>query len=159
MEFQLRPGSTGLQTLNVVNQDNQPSDYEVYVEGENDEWFTIVPGKFTLNGKEQKVVDITVNPPVTADSQEHNSSICILSVPPGSDLRIGAGIKVPVKVNVSGPAMEIGTVAGLPEEAGSGEEKGLFWGHSPVLVIMLAAGAFVVLLTGTILIWMKRRHD
>ena len=101
MEFSLRPGDTEMQTLHVINQANQKSEFHVYVEGENEEWFVITPGEFTLGAQETKNVEILVAPPLTTAPEEYDFSICITSVPPGSDLRIGAGVKVPTHVQIT----------------------------------------------------------
>ena len=101
MEFSLRPGNTGVKTLHVVNQANQKSEFQVYVEGENETWFTITPGEFTLNAQETKGVEILVAPPLTTAPKDHDFSICVVSIPPNSDLNIGAGIKVPTHVQIT----------------------------------------------------------
>lgn len=99
LDFSVRPGGTEAKTLNVINQSNQESLFRVYVEGEYEEWFLITPGEFTLASRQSKDVEIVVAPPLTA-SDEHDFSICVVSLPPGSDLRIGAGIKVPAHVQI-----------------------------------------------------------
>ena len=101
MEFSIRPGGTEMKTLHVINQANQKSEFQVYVEGENGAWFTIIPGEFTLNAQETRSVEILVAPPLTTAPEEHDFSICITSVPPSSDLSIGAGIKVPTHVQIT----------------------------------------------------------
>jgi P pilus assembly chaperone PapD len=100
MVFNVRPGSSELQTLSIVNQDNQVSNFEVYVEGQNDKWFTITPAKFTLNGQERKSVKIDLAPPIFTEPQEYDVSICAVSMPPGSDLHVGAGVKVSAHVQI-----------------------------------------------------------
>ena len=108
MEFSLRSGDTEMQTLHVINQANQKSEFQVYVEGGNEEWFMITPGEFTLNAQETKGVEILVAPPLTTTPKAHDFSICVISVPPGSDLRIGAGVKVPTQVQITDlPVMAI----------------------------------------------------
>lgn len=99
MEFSVRPGGTEVQTLNVINQSDRESIFRVYIEGEFEEWFLISPGEFTLAPQQSKGVEIVVAPPLTA-SDEHDFSICVVSLPPGSDLRIGAGVKVPTHVQI-----------------------------------------------------------
>jgi hypothetical protein len=128
MTFNVRPGSTELQTLYVINQDDQVSDFEVYIEGGNKKWFTVAPGKFTLNGQERKNIEITASPPITTNPQEYDLSICITSVPPGSDLRIGAGVKVPAHVRITQlPVMAI-----------------QWWIVSAVILVILAVGALIL---------------
>jgi len=100
MEFSLRPGGTESQTLHVINQSSQKSEFQVYVEGSNKEWFEITPGEFTLSAQETKGVEIKVNPPLTTTPEDHDFAICVVSVPPGSDLCVGAGVKVPTHVQI-----------------------------------------------------------
>lgn len=99
LDFTVRPGGTEVQTLHVINQSNRESEFRVYVEGKYEKWFLISPGEFTLPPKQSKGVEIVVTPPLTALG-EHEFSICVVSLPPGSDLRIGAGIKVSAHVQI-----------------------------------------------------------
>lgn len=99
LDFTVRPGGTETKTLNVINQSNQESLFRVYVEGEFEEWFLISPGEFSLAPQQSKGVQIVVAPPLTA-SDEHDFSICVVSLPAGSDLRIGAGVKVAAHVQI-----------------------------------------------------------
>jgi P pilus assembly chaperone PapD len=100
--FNVRPGGTQVQTLQIINQDVQPSEFEVYIEGGDKKWFRITPGKFTLDGQGRESVEIKAAPPITASPEkEYNLSICIVSIPSNSDLRIGAGVKVPAHVQVT----------------------------------------------------------
>jgi len=101
MEFSIRPGDAEVQTLHVINQANQKSEFQVYVEGESEAWFTITPGEFTLNAQETKGVEILVAPPLTTVPKDHDFSICVVSIPPNSDLSIGAGIKISIHVQVT----------------------------------------------------------
>ena len=135
MEFSIRPGSTAEKTLHVVNQADQKSELQVYVEGENEEWFMITPGEFTLEAQESKGVEIIIAPPLTTEPSEHDFSICVVSIPPGSDLNIGAGIKVPAHVRITElPIMAI-----------------QWWIASAVILTILVIGLFVLL-------WRKARH-
>jgi len=130
MAFTVRPGSTELQTLYVINQNNSASEFEVYTEGDDGEWCTITPGKFTLDGQERKNVEISVAPPVTASPDEYDLSICIISVPPGSDLRIGAGVKVPALVQITElPVMAV-----------------QWWIASLVLILVVLAAGTIILM-------------
>jgi len=95
----VRPGGTEVQTLHVINQSNQMCEFHVHVEGTYREWFVISPGEFTLPPQQSRAVEIAVAPPLTA-TDEHDFSICVVSLPPGSGLRIGAGVKVPVHVEI-----------------------------------------------------------
>lgn len=101
MDFSVHPGGSQVQTLYVINQDNQPSEFEVYVEGSNVNWVSITPAKFVLKSQESKKVVIAVAPPITAGPQAVNLSICVVSIPPDSDLLIGTGVKVSTHVHVT----------------------------------------------------------
>ena len=128
MEFSLRPGDAEVQTLHVINQANQKSEFQVYVEGGNEEWFIITPGEFTLNVQETKEVEIMVAPPLTTAPEEHDFSICVVSIPPNSDLSIGAGIKVPTHVQITKlPVMAI-----------------QWWIASIVILVIVAVGLLVL---------------
>ena len=121
LEFSVRPGGTEVQTLHVVNQSNRISEFRLYVEGEYEEWFVISPGEFTLPPQQNRAVEIAVAPPFTA-TNEHDFAICVVSLPPGSALRIGAGVKVPVHVQVNEYPMALiagGGVAALAVIAGT----------------------------------------
>jgi len=128
LAFHVRPGNTGINTLYVINQDDEASDFEVYAEGEKAEWFTITPGEFTLGGQEQEAVEITLSPPLSAGPEEYDITICVVSLTPGSDLRIGAGIKVSAHVQVTA----------LPVMAFQ------WWIVSAVILIIIATGVFIL---------------
>ena len=101
MEFTIRPGGTEAQTLHVINQADQQSEFQVYIEGGNEEWFMITPGEFSLSAHETESVAITVAPPLTTPPEDQDFTVCVVSVPPSSDLRVGAGIKVPAHVRIT----------------------------------------------------------
>jgi P pilus assembly chaperone PapD len=101
MEFKVRPGGTAVQTLNVINQSDQPSQFQVYVEGGNEGWFDINPAQFTLNAGEAKGVDIAVAPSLFTAASDHDFDMCIVCLPPEAELRVGAGVKVPTHVQVT----------------------------------------------------------
>lgn len=101
MEFRVRPGSTEVQTLHVINQSDQETQFQVYVEGSNQDWFEITPAEFTLEAQDVKAVEITVAPPLITTSGEHDFTTCVVCLPPGTDLRLGAGIKVPTHVQIT----------------------------------------------------------
>ena len=130
LEFSVRPGDTEVQTLHVTNQSNRISELQVYVEGEYEEWFVISPGEFTLPPQQSRAVEIAVALPFTA-TDEHDFSICVVSLPRGSALRIGAGVKVPVHVQIN---------------------------EYPVALIAGGGVAALALIAGTIaLIWRRRK--
>ncbi len=101
MDFNVRPGGTELQTLNIINQSEQASQFQVYVEGGNEGWFKITPAEFTLNAGEVRGVEIAVAPSLFTVPGNHDFDMCILCLPPEAELRIGAGVKVPTHVQVT----------------------------------------------------------
>jgi hypothetical protein len=108
MEFKVRPGGSEVQTLYVINQSDQESEFQVYVEGKNKNWFDITPSRFTLKANETRGVEITVAPPLLTIPGDRDFSTCILCLAPETDLRIGAGVKVPTHVQITAfPIMAI----------------------------------------------------
>jgi P pilus assembly chaperone PapD len=101
MDFTVRPGGSEAQTLNVINQSDQASYFQVYIEGGNQGWFEITPEEFTLNGGEARGVEIAVAPSLFAAAGDHDFDMCIVCLPPEAELRIGAGVKVPTHVQVT----------------------------------------------------------
>ncbi|NQT31636.1 MAG: hypothetical protein HQ588_04805 [Deltaproteobacteria bacterium] len=101
MDFEVRPGGTEVQTLNIINQSDQASQFQVYVEGGNEGWFEITPAEFTLNAGEVRGVEIAVAPSLFTAAGDHDFDMCILCLPPEAELRIGAGVKVPAHVQVT----------------------------------------------------------
>lgn len=100
MDFSVEAGSSASQMLYVTNPDGNESEFEVYIDGANAEWFTITPSNFTLTGQEQKSVEIVLAPPFSAIPQEYNLSICVVSKAPNTDLTFGAGVKVQTNVQI-----------------------------------------------------------
>ncbi len=101
MEFSVRPGGMQTQELYVVNQNSETAHFAVYVEGRNARWFTITPAEFTLPGNAHRNVEISLTPSLIAYPQEYDVSVCVISMPVGSDLRIAAGIKVATHVQIT----------------------------------------------------------
>jgi len=109
MDFTVRPGGTEAQTLNIINQSEQASHFQVYVEGGNEGWFEITPAEFTLNAGEVRGVEIAVAPSLFTAAGDHDFDMCIVCLPPEAELRIGAGVKVPTHVQVTDfPIMALG---------------------------------------------------
>lgn len=102
LNFNIEAGDSESQTLYVNNPESGCSEFEIYTEGANEEWFNIEPASFTLASQEQKGVEITISPPPSAAPQEYNLSICIVSRSPDSDLIFGAGVKVQTHVQITG---------------------------------------------------------
>ena len=133
LDFNLSPGTTCVETMVVFNQDIDAAEFEVYPEGGIGRWFTIKPDRFTLQGLEQKTVEIRVSPPLTAATQDYELLLCVVSRPQDSDLRIGAGVKIPVRVQV---------IRGLPGDI-------RWW----------TGGIFFLALITTILLFRQRRKS
>jgi P pilus assembly chaperone PapD len=150
MEFSLQPGDTEAQTLHVINHADQESEFHVYVEGVSEEWLVITPGEFVLNAQETKSVEIMAAPPLTTKPEGYDFLVCVVSIPPNSELSIGAGVKVPVTVTVNGKTVVTGQVAESPistEPSGEG---------IPVSLILFATGGAIIVLVCGILIIRKR---
>jgi P pilus assembly chaperone PapD len=101
MDFKVRPGGTQVQTLNVINQSDQASQFQVYIEGGPEGWFDIQPARFTLNAGEVRGVEVAVAPSLFTVPGDHDFEMCILCLPPETELRVGAGVKVPTHVQVT----------------------------------------------------------
>jgi len=101
MDFTVRPGGTETQTLNIINQSDQASQFQVYVEGGNEGWFEITPADFVLSAGEARGVEIAVAPSLFTAAGDHDFDMCIVCLPPEAELRIGAGVKVPTHVQVT----------------------------------------------------------
>lgn len=109
MDFTVRPGGSEVQTLNVINQADQPSHFQVYIDGGNQGWFEITPDEFTLNGGEARGVEIAVAPSLFTTAGDHDFDMCVVCLPPETELRVGAGVKVPTHVEVTEfPIMALG---------------------------------------------------
>jgi hypothetical protein len=136
MEFSVRPGGIQMQTLQVVNQAGVSSQFQVYVEGEHKEWFKIAPSEFFLDAQGTGDVEITLAPPLTAKPQYYEFAVCVISLPPGSGLRLGAGVKVPTHVELTElPLMAI-----------------QWW-------IVSCTAVLVIMITGLIILWRwKKRY-
>lgn len=102
MEFRVHPGGTEAQTLSVVNPSDEESQFRVYVEGEYGEWVKITPGVFTLGPQETRGIEVAVAPPLAAltTTKHHDFSVCVVSLTPGEDLNLGAGVRVAAHVQL-----------------------------------------------------------
>ena len=106
MEFNTQPGGTDTQVLHVYNQSDNDAIFRVYIEGEYEDWFAITPGEFTLPPHQSQDVEIALETPRTAQGT-HDPIICVVSIPAGSDLNIGAGIRVSAHVQITGPPVTV----------------------------------------------------
>jgi hypothetical protein len=73
----------------------------VYAEGESAAWFSIEPGEFALDAGEVRAVTLVVAPPVTTRVRQYEATICVVTLQPDTDLRLGAGIRVQAHINVA----------------------------------------------------------
>jgi LPXTG-motif cell wall-anchored protein len=100
LNFSVQVGSSDSKILYVINTGSEESGYKVYVDEEYRDWFTITPENFTLAPDENKGVNITLSPPISA-SGNFNILIYAVSYSPSSEFKVGGGIKVPANVKVS----------------------------------------------------------
>jgi hypothetical protein len=113
MDFTVRPGGTETQTLNVINQSDQASQFQVYIEGDEG-LFEINPAEFTLGAGEVREVEIAVAPSLFAAAGDRDFDICVLCLAPEAELRVGAGVKVAAHVEVTEfPVMALGWWLGI----------------------------------------------
>ena len=99
LDFRVRAGSTEVKTLNVINQSEQEADFQLYTDDKYQEWLSLSPAEFRLPPGQSQAVEVTVAPPLTA-ANEHDLLIYVVSTTPGSELQIGAGVKVPTHIKV-----------------------------------------------------------
>ena len=82
--------------LSVTNTNASVTRYRVYVQNpDQQDDFTIEPSEFLLNPGTNKKVEIRFHPDNTSQITE-KVYICIVTLPASGELRIGAGVRVPV---------------------------------------------------------------
>lgn len=101
LQFSAFPGGTDAKTLHVINQAGSTSRFEVYAEGPHSEWLTISPAEFTLTRDGVQEVNVSMKAPLTIRTASHQLTICVVTMSPDSELRFGAGVKVPADVTVA----------------------------------------------------------
>jgi P pilus assembly chaperone PapD len=135
MYFSVRPGDSETKTLHVINQSDQQTEFRIYIEDEEAEWISITPDRFMLDARNTENVEILVSPPLLTTPQECDFPICVVSIPPDSDLSIGAGIKLSTHLLIT---------------------------ELPVMAIqwwIASASIIVIVIIGLLLLWWrKRRH-
>ena len=118
------PGSLELETsplvkatgsIVVINTSSEEGLYQVYIEGETAEWLSISPEEFVLEASGSQVVEITVSPPLTAVG-EHEVEVCVVSLVCTLELKVGCGVKVPLRIIILPPS-PVGMVAGYSAES------------------------------------------
>jgi uncharacterized membrane protein len=134
LNFDVSPGSTTSQTLNIVNQSDSETTFRIYTDDDFKEWFNIQPAEFVLGAHKIKDVKVVVSPPLMAKQNLHSATIYIISTPPESKLQLGAGIKVVANVQIMPTVL-------LRVE---------LW--------IIAGGALLAIILG-ILIWRKYRNN
>jgi hypothetical protein len=123
----------------VINTSSNGGLCQVYIEGEVKEWVSVSPEEFILEPGGNRVVEITVTPPLGARG-DYEATICAVSLLAASELKVGCGVKVPLQV-----------IVGLAPPAGRVAE---FAAGSPLLWLIIA----VVLAIAIPLIIRKRRN-
>lgn len=142
LELETHPASSTSGLVKVFNTSDEKSRYQVYVEGEVEEWFTITPEEFVLDPQGSQGVRVVVSPPPTA-SGEYRTSICIISLVSASELKVGAGVKVPVHIRIiSAPPLAT---------------MGINLTGTPLLVLLGTVTFLVAALATVIFIWRRRK--
>lgn len=101
LELSAFPGGTDAKTLHVINHAGSTSRFEVYAEGPHPDWLTIRPAEFTLNPGGVQEVNVSLKAPLTIRTTSHRMTICVVTMSSDSELRFGAGVKVPADVKVA----------------------------------------------------------
>ncbi len=141
LELEAYPLGSVTGSFNVVNTAEERALYQVYADGEYQEWFTLTPEEFVLDPRGSREVKLAVSPPLTA-SGEHRTTISIVSLEAASELKVGVGIKLPVLVRVVAPP---------PLSA-----LGVNVTGPPLLALGGAALLFAAALVSGIVIWRRR---
>ena len=102
LELEIYQSGSVTSPINVLNTSSDESLYQVYVEGNCEEWFSITPAEFVLGPQGSQEVQIAVSPSLTA-SGEHNANICVVALVPASELKVGCGVKIPVRIRIVSP--------------------------------------------------------
>lgn len=100
LELSAPPGGKDAKILHVINQSGSSSRFEVYAEGPHTDWLTISPAEFSLNAGGIQEVQIALKSPLTTRPASHRLTICVVTMSADSELRFGAGVKVPANVHV-----------------------------------------------------------
>lgn len=98
LKFETGPVRPASQSLEVFNQTDATCAFQAYVDEEYSDWVTVEPSEFVLGPSKSHTVDVTVSPRLSA-AQEHDFVVYVVSFARGSNLRIGAGVKIPVHVD------------------------------------------------------------
>ena len=101
-----RPGGVVKETLYVMNTTQEESQFQIYTDEQYQAWIRIKPDQFILAPDANKTVEITASPPHFA-SGIHDMNVYVISTSPGSGFHLGAGIKVPTRINIEGFSISI----------------------------------------------------
>jgi hypothetical protein len=101
-----RPGGIVEDTLYVMNNTDEESQFRVYTDEKYQDWLSIEPEQFTLSPDEARNVEIVITPPHMA-SGIHDLTIYVVSLSNSSDFQLGAGIRVPTRLYIRGFSISI----------------------------------------------------
>jgi len=142
LELATYPLGSATSSIDVINTSSEKSQYQVYVEGEGENWFSITPAEFVLDPQNIQEVKITISPSLIA-SGDYHATICIVSLVAASELKIGCGVKIPVHILIVSP----------PPLA----TMGINLTGLPLLVVVSMVALLLVALVAEILIWIRRK--
>jgi hypothetical protein len=141
LELEAYPLGSATSLINVINASSEQSFYQVYVEGDCEEWFSITPTEFVLDGDNSQEVQIVVSPSLTA-AGEQDVDICVVSLVSASELKVGCGVKIPVHIRiVSPPPLAV---------------MGIDVTGTPLVIIVTIVALLVLALVIGIVIWRRR---
>jgi hypothetical protein len=106
LTIEVRPGAVVKETIYVMNTTGEESRFQVYTDEQYRDWIRIEPDQFVLAPDTHKIVEIVASPPHLA-SGTHDLNVYVVSMSPGSGFHLGAGIKVPTRVNIRGFSISI----------------------------------------------------
>ena len=111
LEMEAYPLISDTAAITVTNTATEEGLYQIYLEGEVGEWLTITPTEFVLTPGASRSVEITAEPPLGARG-DYDLTICAVARSPSSGLKVGCGVKVPLRISV-GLAPPAGRIAEL----------------------------------------------
>ena len=111
LELEAYPLMKTSQSVVVLNTSGEQGLCQIYVEGEIKEWVSVSPEEFILEPGDSQVVEVAVTPPLGARG-DYKATVCAVSLMPASELKVGCGVKIPLRVLV-GLAPPVGKIAEL----------------------------------------------
>jgi len=142
LELKAYPLGSATSSIDVINASNEKSLYQVYVEGESENWFSITPAEFVLAPQDSQEVKIAISPSLIA-SGEYHATICIVSLVAASELKVGCGVKIPVHMQII-PPPPLATI-------------GINLTGLPLLVVLGIVTLLLAALVAGIPIWIRRK--